>query len=335
MGYFDELNNKVLLRPIEDVAIVDRKYVYQQSVVVMLESAKNVFAKFDLKVKGTDGVKYFKGKSKSNKKVIYTLEGEPIVNIANAKHGKKVYLGKTEEKEVASIKAKDKRKFKIKFTNLVTGQPSFFEMKCDKKFRICGIFYGKEKEGAPLVCKFNRDKFGKDRCGIEMAPGVDNMFLIALAHFFNNKVEYKKYLKLAAVGVGAAGAVGAAAAIAKHKHKHKHKHKYHHVPGTGGLVAADVVGMNMGHYHHHHIGVDYDGNDSSSSSSSDSDSSSFFSSSSGSNSEVSDDNDSDSSEASNDFSFDDNSDAGSYGGASDNSGGDFDDIGDDFDFDFD
>jgi len=331
MGYYDELNNKTVMRPMVDIAVVDSKYIYQQPVIVMLENTKNVFAKFNLKVKGTNGVKYFKGKTKPNKKVIYTLEGQPIVNIADSKDGKKVFLGKTGEKKIASIKAKDKRKFKVKFDNIINGQKSFFEMKCDKKFRICGIFYGKEKEGAPLICKFTRDKYGKDRCGIEMAPGVDNMFLIALAHFFNNKVDYKKYLKLAAVGAGAVGAAGAAAAIAKHKHKHKHK--YHHSYGTGGLVAADIT-SGMGYHHHHHyphVGVDFDG-DSSSSSSDDDSSSSFFSSSSSDNNDLSDDNDSDSSDGSDGSGFfnfgGDDDDAGSN-----SSGGFFDDF--DFDFDFD
>jgi len=51
MGYFDELNSRPVQGPYQEVSIMDRKYIYSQVVVLMLESAKNMFAKFDLKVR--------------------------------------------------------------------------------------------------------------------------------------------------------------------------------------------------------------------------------------------------------------------------------------------
>jgi len=309
MGYYDKLKDSQIQNPNEEVAVVDRKYIFPNSVVVTLEHARNFLAKFNLKVKGTDGVKYFKGKSKSNKKVIYSLEEKPIVNIADSKSCKKVFYGKTEDNLIAKVKPKDNRKFKIKFKNLANGNEAFFEMRCDKKFRICGVFYGKEKEGAPLVGRFTRDKPAKGQCTVEMAPYVDNMFLIALAHFFNDKNEYKKYIKLAAIGAAGVGA----AALASHHHHHS---------SSAGHAVGGLAGTKVSHSHHYHThyssDADYDSSGISSDSDNDSDSDSssndsisdFFDSDSSDHSDISDisnDNDSNN-DSDNDYDNDDDDD---------------------------
>ena len=81
MGYFKELYNGELQRPFKDIAIIDRNEIYQQPVTFVIERTRNSFAKYNLKVKGLNGIKYYKGKSKGFKHVIYTMDENPIFNI--------------------------------------------------------------------------------------------------------------------------------------------------------------------------------------------------------------------------------------------------------------
>ncbi|ORX79915.1 hypothetical protein BCR32DRAFT_28764, partial [Anaeromyces robustus] len=212
MGYFQDLLQKPIQPPYLMIPIVDNQYVYQQNVNLTIERPSNIFAKFNIKIKGLDGVKYFKGKNKLRRKTIYTLDDKPIVTIADASNGKKnIYLGKNEKKVIATVKPKSSgRKYKIEFTNLANGQKDAFYMDSDKRLYGCGIFHGKEKDGVPLLCRVVIDRKISTKFSIEIAPGVDNMFMMLLAVFFSDRGRYKSMVK-------------------NHKHSSSGKHnKTHH-----------------------------------------------------------------------------------------------------------
>jgi len=195
MGYFKELLNRELQRPSKDIAIIDRNEVYQQSVRFIIERTKNSFAKYNLKVKGTNGIKYYKGKSKLYKHVIYTIGEEPIFNIEDCNVNnirKNIYLGKYNNNLIGSIHSRQSdRKYRVEYTNLFTGEKEYLEMHSDKRLVICGIYYGKEKEGAPLIAKITRDRRISTKCVLDIAPGVDNIFFMGLAAFFSDRAQFR------------------------------------------------------------------------------------------------------------------------------------------------
>jgi len=200
MGYFKNLYFGQVQAPNTNIAVIDSKSVYQQPVNLFIEKAKNDFAKYNLKVKDSNGVKQFKGKSKIEKQTIYTMDEKPIFTLKNSNLSRKIiYLGKDKSKIIGKIKYRRSNvKYKIEITNLLTGQEEILEMNSDKKLVVCGIFHGKEKEGAPLIAKITRDPTMSSKCTLEIAPGVDNIFMIGLAAFFNERRYF---------GVGSKGTI--------------------------------------------------------------------------------------------------------------------------------
>jgi len=277
MGYFQDLLQKPIQPPYLMIPIVDNQYVYQQNVNLTIERPRNLFAKFNIKIKGLDGVKYFKGKNKYKRKTIYSLDDKPIVTIADASNGRKnIYLGKNNKKVIASVKPKSSgRKYKIEFTNLANGQKDAFYMDSDKRLYGCGIFHGKEKDGVPLLCRIVIDRKIPTKFSIEIAPGVDNMFMMLLAVFFSDRARYRsmtrhhktssekhnkthhhssgkknssssKKLGYAAGGAAAGAAAGAGiAAMAAHNNYGYGYGGY----GYGGYGYGHPYGVNISHDH--------------------------------------------------------------------------------------
>ncbi|KAG4084808.1 hypothetical protein H8356DRAFT_1742888 [Neocallimastix lanati (nom. inval.)] len=195
MGYFKELYHMPIQRPEKDIAVIDRNQVYQKSVGLVIERTKLKLSKFNLKIKGTNGIKYFNGQSNGLKHTIYNLEKAPIFNIDEwnlGKYRKNIYLGKGNNKLVGKIECgPSNRKYIIEFRNLITGETDYLEMNSDKRLIVCGIFYGKEKEGGQLIAKITRDSKVKTRCTLDIAPGVDNIFMMGLAAFFSDGSFYR------------------------------------------------------------------------------------------------------------------------------------------------
>jgi uncharacterized membrane protein YgcG len=194
MGYFKELYDKPIQPPTREFAVVGRKYISQSPKEYILERAKSSFAKYNLKVKGTDGIKYYKGKHKPSSSVICTLDNVPLLKIKESqekKIRKDVYIGNDKSILVSQIKCRNsKSNYKISVKNLIRGEEEYLQMNSDRKLVVCGIFYGKEKEGAPLIAKIIRDNHTRTKCTLEIAPNVDIIFMMGLAAFFSDRFSY-------------------------------------------------------------------------------------------------------------------------------------------------
>lgn len=206
-------NKKVT--PIDhDIMVTEQRFVFDKPITLLLRENILCFSGDDFTIKDTDGVSYFKCKGKAlnirDKKIIYDLYGTPILNICNGilflKSRMKIYADNNDKKTLAKITPQtsiSSRKYVISFYNIANEQEETLDMKCDFFSHSCGIFYGKEKEGSPMVCKIVKkiDAKGlltkKDDYYIEIAPGIDAALMVAIAICFdelkNDDSRDKKY----------------------------------------------------------------------------------------------------------------------------------------------
>jgi len=178
---------------------IEQRFVFNQPITLVLDE-KRSFSGDDFSIKDTNGVSYFKCKGKTfsirDKKVVYDLYDKPIFNIqenAFLGHGQKIYAGNTSNK-IGSVSRKSiakKNKYEYTYVNLATGQEEILDIKCDFFGCSCGIFCGKEKDGAPMICSISKTKqlmsfiSDRDHYMIRIAPGVDAALMVALTIIFD------------------------------------------------------------------------------------------------------------------------------------------------------
>jgi len=206
MGYFKELYDRPVQRPNDDVAIINTNQVsnYPQHLVIKRKNA--LFSSYNLKIKTNKGKEVFKGKREYNtikyfgsKYKICNLDKTVSISIkeCDMKNVRKnIYIDGKKEKLISKVLYGDSnRKYAIEFTNLITEKTEYLEMSSDARLVVCGIFYGREEEGAPLIAKFTRDKHNRTKCTIDIASGVDVLFMVGLAAFFSDRVQFKSKRK--------------------------------------------------------------------------------------------------------------------------------------------
>ena len=200
MFLFKDYANKEVTPAPRPIICTDRRFVFNQPLTLYLNE-KLSFSGDDFTIKDSNGVSYFKCKGKNfsirDKKVIYDLYDKPIFNIrANAfiGHGQKIYAEKSTDKILGSVHRRSllkKNKYEFSYVNLETGQNEILDLKCDLIGCTCGIFCGKEKEGAPMICSINKPMdvknfiSSRDHYVIKIAPGVDAALMVALAIIFD------------------------------------------------------------------------------------------------------------------------------------------------------
>ncbi|OUM62297.1 hypothetical protein PIROE2DRAFT_44444 [Piromyces sp. E2] len=182
------------------IAAIEQRFVFNQPITLLLDE-KRSFSGDDFSIKDSNGVSYFKCKGKTfsfrDKKIIYDLYDKPIFNIqenAFIGHGQKIYAGKSTDKIIGSVSRKSmlkKNKYELSYTNIATGQSEILDLKCDFMGCSCGIFCGKEKDGAPMICSISKTKkllsfvSDRDHYAIRIAPGVDAALMVALTIIFD------------------------------------------------------------------------------------------------------------------------------------------------------
>ncbi|ORX84150.1 DUF567-domain-containing protein [Anaeromyces robustus] len=205
MGLFKTYTAKTVSKPKNEIAVVNKKFVLPQSVTLVLREKIFSLSGDDFSIKDINGVEYLRCKGKAlsirNKKILYDVDQTPLLNIQKAlmslKGNVKIYAGDSDEKVLATIGQSGVfavKKYVVEFFNEATGKNESFDMKCDYLSYTCAIFYGHEKEGAPVVAKVTKklDKktlfTGMQNYFVEIAPGVDIALMCALAICFD---EYK------------------------------------------------------------------------------------------------------------------------------------------------
>jgi len=193
-------SSKDVVSPPHAIIGVEPRFAFQQPISLVLDE-KFSFSGDDFSIKDTNGVSYFKCKGKTfslrDKKVLYDLYDKPILNIqenAFIGHGIKIYSGNNTDKMLGSISRKSmlkRNKYEYTFTNLATNQTEILDMKCDFFGCSSGIFFGKEKEGAPMICSITKTRqflnfvSSRDHYLIRIAPGVDAALMVALTICFD------------------------------------------------------------------------------------------------------------------------------------------------------
>ncbi|KAG4093473.1 hypothetical protein H8356DRAFT_547875 [Neocallimastix lanati (nom. inval.)] len=187
--------------PPNPIAAIDSRFIFQQPVTLILKEKEALFKEDNFTIKDKNGVSFFQCNGKEfaikDKKIIYDLYGKPIFNIKQDQQYKMRHNIYSEDTSniIATVTPKSAfnlRKFPIEFTNLVTGQKDSINIKCDMFGYTGGMYYGKEKEGAPMICKILKNNVNtptrSENYSIEIAPGVDIAFMVACTICFN---EYR------------------------------------------------------------------------------------------------------------------------------------------------
>jgi len=256
MGYFKDLLEKPLYAPFEQLAAIDTKYIAQAPYTLILKRSSGLFSKFEYKLKDSSNKRYFSNTIKTNRKVVFNAEEQPLFNFSTTPQSVvMLYDGKKSDKTVVSIEERETpqglhgKRFYVSYTNLLNNQPRAFDMNCDKKFCCCGIFYGQEEMGAPMVCKISQIP-RSDRFKVEIQPGIDMALMFGLALVFLEKGKNYRLNKQR----GAQNKVHSSGKHHSGKHHHssgKHSSGKSKLPYAGAGIAGLAGGYALGKLGHH------------------------------------------------------------------------------------
>ncbi|ORX52243.1 hypothetical protein BCR36DRAFT_582743 [Piromyces finnis] len=193
---YDKLS---ITNPNDEIVIYDKNFVFQQPVTLFLEQflEEPRTSKYDYIITDSNNIEYFKCVKISNKKlVIYDINNVPLMNIQITFLPLQIniYGGEDDQKLIGSYLSKGStvaEKCEFQFVNQTTQLNDSFDMNADKYYCSCGIFYGTEKKGAPMVAKFREVMDANSfmtHCNkkyiIDIAAKVDNTLIIGLAIYF-------------------------------------------------------------------------------------------------------------------------------------------------------
>jgi len=202
MRFFKTYSKDEVSAPKNEIVAIDSKFVQKESVTLVLKEKLFSMSMDDFSIKDTNGVAYFKCEGKAfsvrPKKIVYDTDKNPLFNIQHKllafKPTAKIYTGTDDSNQIAKISLKkviSVKKYIVEFHNKATGKDECIEMKCDTMGYSCGIFYGKEKEGAPMISKITRKINASSILSpegnyyVEIAPGVDIALIVAATICFD------------------------------------------------------------------------------------------------------------------------------------------------------
>jgi len=193
MGYRKDLMAKPVESIDHNIEVADSKFTFKTKVDLIFEETMDMTSYHNFSVKDLNGMEYFRCGYNRDDIVVYSIYNEPICRIAFTspfKSKQPILKGEKNEESVAVISDKDSsaaEKFTVELTNLVNEKTEKLDMNCDLKFRCCGIFYGKEKSGSPMVCRIVKNLYFANYYKIEIAAGIDASLMMALTCFFMKK----------------------------------------------------------------------------------------------------------------------------------------------------
>ncbi|OUM64086.1 hypothetical protein PIROE2DRAFT_60910 [Piromyces sp. E2] len=194
--------SKYLRNPDNKIVITEERFCFTEPITLKLKEKIFSLSGDSFSIKDLNGVEYFKCSGRAfsikEKKVLLDLYDQPILNIKEkviSLRGKmKIYEGNSSQDVLMTIKPKSpifNEKFTVNFHNKFTGKDEVFEMRCDFTGFNCEIYYGKKKEGAPMIARVIKKVDAKliltsqENYYVEVAAGVDAAAIIALAICFD------------------------------------------------------------------------------------------------------------------------------------------------------
>ena len=167
--------------PEKEIIVFDKNFISQHPCKFFIKEGKTVT--------NDDGITVFNCNDEINK-VIVSSNNNPLFNVqCNALNYPieklTIYSDSNNAKVISSIKIKRsflKKKFIIDFFNKTINKNESLNMECDGSYTSCEIYYGKKKEGAPMLCKILKLNTPSEKdYSIELASKVDYLFMVAIA----------------------------------------------------------------------------------------------------------------------------------------------------------
>jgi len=211
MGFINKFEDVSLTAPKTPLVVTSERFVNEQPVTLLLKEKIRSLSGDDFTIKDLNDVSYFKCKGKTfnfkDKKLVVDLYDTPLFTIKDnkviaLKRKMFVYEGDDTNNVLATVRPQKAffcRKFTVEFVNKTTGKEETIVVKSDLPGNSCGVFYGEEKEGAPLLCKIYKKIDAKifinrQNYFVEIAENVDIAFMIAVAICFDElKNDINKY----------------------------------------------------------------------------------------------------------------------------------------------
>ena len=201
MGANVPINSNVLSLPRCPIIATENRFAFSQPISLLLREKVASWSGDDFSITDFYGTPYFKCDGRvfsfRQKKVLYDCYMKPIFNIKHeifSMRGRyKFYLGGEGNRVIVSVDpiSTFNSLYAVTFYNLATGPNDYLELACDFFGNKCGIFHGKAKQGAPLICRINKKYdaknyfFNKQNYVVEISPNVDAALMIGLGIIFN------------------------------------------------------------------------------------------------------------------------------------------------------
>ncbi len=181
--YDEKLKNYNVASPDKEIVVVGEKYISKEPSTFTINFKTITFP--HIEILDNDGKKCFKTDYKTLSRTISDLEDNFLLSMETGFISDKIYSEKKIKEKVAEISSVNnttkRLKYKIEFTNKINGKKDIINMKCSESYHTIGFFNGKEKEGAPMICRIRRTPEKHHILIVEIAPNVDIPFMIVLA----------------------------------------------------------------------------------------------------------------------------------------------------------
>ena len=201
MGANVSINSNVLSPPRNPIVATENRFIFQQPIYLSLREHIASWSGDDFTITDSYGNPYFKCSGRAfsfkQKKVLYDIYMKPIYNIKHellSLRGRfKFNYGEHGDRVIASVDpiGAFTSHYSINFYNLATGRNDYLELACDFLGSRCGIFHGNAKQGAPMICRINKQYdaknffYNKQNYVVEISPNVDAALMIGLGIIFD------------------------------------------------------------------------------------------------------------------------------------------------------
>jgi len=179
-------------KPKNLIVSVDKDFMYPETKTFFLKQYldKDSHSKFDYTINNINGKNYFNCKKEGQMKVIYDVYKNPVLTIRHSLIFPHIsfYKGKDDKELLATVQSDTTL---VEIYNQSTERKEILNVLNDKFNCSSGIFHGREKEGAPMICKIREIMdansfitYTDKEFTIEIASGIDVTLFIALAICF-------------------------------------------------------------------------------------------------------------------------------------------------------
>jgi len=182
----------IISNPKNLIVSVDKDFIYQETKTFFLKQYldKDSHSKYDFTINSFNGKNYFNCKKEGQMKILYDVYNNPVLTIKHSLVFPHIsfYKGKDNKELLGTVQSDTTL---VEFNNQSTGNKEILNVLNDKFNCSSGIFHGKEKERAPMICKIREIMdansfitYSDKEFTVEIASGVDVTLIIALAICF-------------------------------------------------------------------------------------------------------------------------------------------------------